>query len=746
MASSTTHIHDLLDDVLLRILWPSKQSRRSCRSDSDKLWKSVTPRPKFLYAHALPDERWCALRDTPLPIPASSADAAHGLFIASVCRRWRRLAQRHVSSLVVKAGRVVSHRDAINAVACFPNLTHLHLEDGSVETLDDAFLADLAASCPGLRALYVGKLTIEPGEGLYERDDYRITESGLDNLFRLCPQLEQLSLHCLQENLNPPASFFQLQHLRTLFLTTAFILKSPDLSSLSTLTDVSIETSSSSLHYDQLSNLLQLTSLTRLSLPDGIRVASADPPTFSFAELPFLESLKFGLFRAPFSVFFPLETPPYRLLKRLQLSDCSPHERLPDSIGQLLPRLQQLILLHCRSLTDLTDDFTSLTCLESLTISTCSVFFLPANFGNLPALKALVLRRLPLLHLPASFTRLASLETFFLIECEGMEELPAGFGCLTTLRTLSLAWSPTLDLPEDLGNLSSLQTFYLNKNSQAQLPLSFTQLVSLTRLELDQCAIADLPEGMAEMTNLQELYIQNCPALNELPELVSALVSLEVLRIEECHVLSSVPRRLDSLTRLTQLELRECWMLNQAPEALPLSLQVLSYENNQQGGSLPDVSALTALKELCLGTVGAACVETICARLSGVTHLQLVLAEEAGEALPALTRLPCLRTLTLKEIRSVNDLVGSDGWGLLELWQLNLITWREEFTELPAAITALHHLTSVQILAPKLSSLPDAIGSFPRLRKFNLSHCSTLTRLPASLTQLSCLCTGPVLV
>ncbi|CAI7813596.1 unnamed protein product [Closterium sp. NIES-53] len=379
-----------------------------------------------------------------MPIPSTSADAAHSLFVASVCRRWRRLAQRHVASLLVKEDRVVSHRDVLNAVDCFPNPTHLHLADGSVETLDDAFLADLAASCPGLRALHVGKRMTEPGEGLYELDDYRITESGLDNLFRHCTQLEQLSLHCLQENLNPPASFFQLQHLCTLFLTTPFIIKSPNLSCLSTLTDVSIETSSS-LHYDQLSNLLQLTSLTRLSLPDGIRVASPNPPAFSFTELPFLESLKFGLFRALFSVFFPLETPPYRLLKRLQLSDCSPHERLPDSIGHVLPRL-----------TDLTDEFAALTCLESLTISTCSVFSLPEICGNLPALKALVLGRLPLLHLPASFTRLASLETFFLVECEGMEELPAGFGCLTALQTLSLAWSPSLNLPEDLGSLSNL--------------------------------------------------------------------------------------------------------------------------------------------------------------------------------------------------------------------------------------------------------------------------------------------------
>ncbi|CAI5482569.1 unnamed protein product [Closterium sp. Yama58-4] len=340
---------------------------------------------------------------------------------------------------------------------------------------------------------------------------------------------------------------------------------------------------------------------------------------------------------------------------------------------------------------------------------------LPENFGNLPALKTLVLHELPLLRLPASFTRLTSLEAFFLV-CEGMGELHG-------------------------GGLASLQTLCLTQFSQDKLPSTFTQLASLTRLQLDECDFVELPTGMAEMTNLQELCIRECQALKELSEFLTALVSLRVPRIEGCDELSSVPKRLDNLTRLKQLELRRCELLTEVPQSLPLSLRALSYNGNQQLVSWPGVSTLTDLKKLRLGTVSATCLEAISSRLNGLEHLELALGDEddAKESLSALTRLSRLRTLTLHGARSIKKLVGFDGSALQELRQLNIHTGRDEFTELPAAITALHHLTSIRIEAHNLSSIPDAIGALSRLHKLNLSDCFSLTLLPASLTQLSCL-------
>ncbi|CAI5480046.1 unnamed protein product [Closterium sp. Yama58-4] len=90
-------------------------------------------------------------------------------------------------------------------------------------------------------------------------------------------------------------------------------------------------------------------------------------------------------------------------------------------------------------------------------------------------------------------------------------------------------------------------------------------------------------------------------------------------------------------------------------------------------------------------------------------------------------------------IRSLKNLLGSDGSTLQELRQLCIYTLSDEFTRLPSAITTLQHLTSLQVHARKLSSLPKELGALSRLRHLDLPDCSSLTRLPASLSELSCL-------
>ncbi|CAI5460497.1 unnamed protein product [Closterium sp. Yama58-4] len=564
-----------------------------------------------------------------------------------------------------------------------------------------------------------------------------IGKFGLEHLARLCPHLEHLSLEWLDSSAKPPDSLFQLP-LRTLVLNNKADLTIPKVRSLSpSLTALCSGTSF--LDYDQLSTILRLTNLTRLSLSKTIRFPRSRD--VALAQLPSLESLEVKLFDSLTDIFLPNFQ--YRSLKRLQLTSGYGEERFPNSFAELLPCLQELSISNCKNISDWTDQFTSFTCLESLTISGCNVSLLPENMGDLPALKTLVLDESRLCRLPASFTSLTSLETLLVLHFL-WDDLPAGLGCLTALRTLSLVCSrsPNLDLQEDLVGLTSLQTFRLQQYLREQLPPSFTQLASLTRLELDECSLVGLPEGVGTMARLQELCIHACPDITGITESVTNLVNLRVLIIDKCPHFSSLPRRLDSLTSLTQLEVRGCELLNEAPQALPLRLQTLIFKNKQQMVSLPDLATLTELRKLCLGIVGAECVEDIGGHLSGLEHLevQLVLGGEgAEETLSALTRLSCLHTLTLKGDCSFKRLVECDGEGLLELRQLNMDTTCDEFTELPATFTTLNHLTSLQIHAPKLSSLPEALGALSRLRKLNLSNCSSLTHLPASLTQLSCL-------
>ncbi|CAI5527081.1 unnamed protein product [Closterium sp. Naga37s-1] len=209
-------INSLSDDLLVKILLHS-QPPASRKSASSEIWASVEPRPTYTSQHPYGDESLQQQTDNPLAPPPASADAAFTLLIASVCRRWRRLAQRHVATFLVNEDRVVSRQDLKNAIRCFPNLTRLHLSDGSIETIDDALLAHIAASCPKLKALHVGnEITTMDWE---REEDHPVTEAGLDHLLRRCTQLQHLSLYCLHGAAKVPDAFFHLTKLHSLGLT-----------------------------------------------------------------------------------------------------------------------------------------------------------------------------------------------------------------------------------------------------------------------------------------------------------------------------------------------------------------------------------------------------------------------------------------------------------------------------------------------------------------------------------------------
>ncbi|CAI5521196.1 unnamed protein product [Closterium sp. Naga37s-1] len=156
--------------------------------------------------------------NSPLSAPPALTDPAYNHLIASVCSRWRRLARRQVSMLLVKKNRVVPLADLTAAIACFPHLSHVHLSDNSVETIDDAFLAHLAASCPKHVSLHVGKGMTKQwcrvgGEG------FPVTAAGVDRFVRRCTQLHHLSLYCPHPYEYLPPSLANLAHLHTLGLT-----------------------------------------------------------------------------------------------------------------------------------------------------------------------------------------------------------------------------------------------------------------------------------------------------------------------------------------------------------------------------------------------------------------------------------------------------------------------------------------------------------------------------------------------
>ncbi|CAI5491752.1 unnamed protein product [Closterium sp. Naga37s-1] len=728
---SATHINDLPNDVLAKILWHCEENT-SWLSDSDALWSRhlLWPKPQYLRSIPIDEDSSPEEETTLIPTPSAVPSAAKIALLSSVCRRWRALAKRDVSTLLVERNRVISLQELSHAVARFPNLTHLHLCDGSVETLDDNFLSHLASSCPNLRILHVGsEITHDPGYAGWKHQ-HPITEAGLDRFFKQCSQLEQLSLLCLHLDVELPPSFFHLTRLHTLALTTASALEDPDLESLTALTTLHI--ASVELSIEQLSNVRRLPSITTLSVSTRTSFYPDDPGSaeFTIAQLPLIKS-------ALITSQMLLPSWPCTTLEQLELSGCRELERLPDDIAELLPRLRELTICSCELLQELPEGFTSLNRLESLSIYSCLEFrCLPENVGRLSALKTLVLEKLPLSSLPDSLCQLSALETFFLLWCEPIHELPAGFGCLTALKTLCLG---RVALPVDIGRLCNLQTLLVRESShQRHLPSSLTEISSLTRLELELCHVEALPEGVGELSNLRELHVSCCSHLTALPASVTCLTRLETLTLSGCRELAFVPTGLDGLTRLKQLVVTWCDALKHPPQVLPASLEVLSWGSFSHAMALPDLSRLTGLRTLCLNRVSVACGKAVSRSLSHLEHLRLTLANDAEELPFALTFLSRLRTLIVQGAGHVQRLPPDMGTVLPQLRKLKLCA--DELRELPASVTALENLTSLEVhYASQLASLPDGIGALCRLRQLQLLFCEQLEQLPASLTCLTCL-------
>ncbi|CAI7769881.1 unnamed protein product [Closterium sp. NIES-54] len=121
--------------------------------------------------------------------------------------------------------------------------------------------------------------------------------------------------------------------------------------------------------------------------------------------------------------------------------------------------------------------------------------------------------------------------------------------------------------------------------------------------------------------------------------------------------------------------------------------------------------------------------------LPRLRHMSLT---SVGMAPVSLALCPNLRTLTIHSAARLTALPDNLGSAVQQLRQLR-IEKADELRALPDSFTHLHCLTSLEVHAPKLASLPNGIGALSRLRQLNLAKCSSLTRLPAPLTRLSCL-------
>ncbi|CAI7854689.1 unnamed protein product, partial [Closterium sp. NIES-53] len=595
---------------------------------------------------------------TPIPTTSAIPNAARIFLLSSVCRRWRALAKRDVSTFLVERNRVISLHEVSHAVARFPNLAHLHLCDGSVETLDDAFLAHLASSCPKLTILHVGSGITQHPDYVGLEHQHPITEAGLDRFFQQCTQLEQLSLLCLHRDVELPPSFFHLTRLHTLALTAASALESPDLDSLGSLTTLHIA-STGTLNNSQICGVFP--ALPAFPPPSGPAFLLRLPD--DIAELlPCLGELT--ICRCD-------------LFQELTICRCDLFQELTICRCDLF---QELTICRCDLFQQLPEGFTSLNHLQTLSLFKCrQLRCLPENFGRLSALKTLVMEQLPLPSLPDSRCQLSALETFFLLWsklvlrpgvsklvqanpqaasgrvlregasrgrgraeqpagvtafCPHLKALPASLTCLSRLEALTLFSCRRLaSAPTRLDDLTRLKQLVVTSRDMLKHP---PQLLPASLETLSWGSYRHsmaLPDTGTALPQLRRLELKFAGRLRELPASITALQNLTCLEIDSAPQLASLPHGIGALSRLRQLRLVLCDQLEHLPASLTrlTCLNELAIPHSSIRYLCSNFARLTRLKSLCL--TGCVKLQVLPGELSELKAVQRLDVQECGHVM-----------------------------------------------------------------------------------------------------------------
>ncbi|XP_020420373.1 disease resistance protein RML1A isoform X2 [Prunus persica] len=251
-------------------------------------------------------------------------------------------------------------------------------------------------------------------------------------------------------------------------------------------------------------------------------------------------------------------------LEELILRHCVSLSEVHSSIGDL-GRLSLVNLEYCEMLRNLPLNFYYSKSIETLLLGGCSRFEkLADGLGDMVSLTTLKADNTGIRQIPSSILKLKKLKALSLCDVKGLPStnlLPPSLQSLCSLRELALAnWSLTDDsFFKDLGSLISLQKLDLTSNDFCSLP-SLSRLSQLQYLSLNRCknlrAIPDLPTNLkvlraggcialekmpdfSEMSNIRELYLSDSGKLTEIPGLDKSLHSMTRIHMEKCTNLTA---------------------------------------------------------------------------------------------------------------------------------------------------------------------------------------------------------------
>ncbi|PKI38616.1 TMV resistance protein N-like isoform X1 [Punica granatum] len=336
-------------------------------------------------------------------------------------------------------------------------------------------------------------------------------------------------------------------------------------------------------------------------------------------------------------------------------------------------------------------------------------------------LKALNLTDCPMNTTP-DFSLFPRLERLIIEACKNLTSIDSSIGLLKFLAFLNLrkCWRLT-KLPEQLSSMEELTELLIDATRIEEVPISGT-MKKLEVLSANSCRFLNqIPESIGSLVNLKQLSLEYCVRLKELPDSIGQLTSLVELTLSYSRV-KALP---DSVGNLNNLELLK--IDNMERTCLPgdlgnlEKLQVLDASWSSLEGQIPtNIERLSFLKVLKLDGI-----KSLPADISSLSQLRTLRLGEC-QSLQTLPRLPSsLVSLTLEASSMPTS---PDLAHLIHLKELFL---SGDFELKEESLAALLKLEKLFLKSVRISTLPEAVAGFHRLKEIDISDCAELKCLPA---------------
>uniref|UniRef100_A0A6P4A5L0 putative disease resistance protein RGA3 isoform X1 n=1 Tax=Ziziphus jujuba TaxID=326968 RepID=A0A6P4A5L0_ZIZJJ len=354
-------------------------------------------------------------------------------------------------------------------------------------------------------------------------------------------------------------------------------------------------------------------------------------------------------------------------------------------------------------------------------------------------------------HLPDGLKSFTCLQELSISSCSKLESLSPGLNHVTSLQQLKISRCSKLkSISPCLNHLTLLQRLEIgfcdklemsNGGSDAAIPWQRFQSLSVLRLNGLPKLVA-LPEGLQQLTTLQEIEIFNCENLEFVLECV---INLKKLSIVDCPKLKSLPEGIGSLETL---EIKKCdpILLERCRDDIgdywPLICNInrLILSPVGRGAEFPggELVILRGYQSIPMNS------ESFFYHLSKLKSLIFERIEDLQHLPDGLKRLTSLETLEIKYCSKLQSL--SPGlYHLTSLKQLK-IRYCEE-VEMPnddgSDAIMWQHLQSLSVLTlrglPKLVALPQGLQQLTTLQGITIYRCKNLETILENISNLKSL-------